>query len=148
MQNWNVKYGFFAGDTRTRGPQWKIQYATGECQFEKVQTSGARVALRALYRNVDERKGGGCEIYIWIKPKASPFQFRYPPLSGDQLKFWFIIPFHYFSNSVSQSYIFLEINVCILYIYLIFVFCDPMYFFAYNDTKIKIKKKIKEIKYD
>lgn len=67
--------------------QWKIQRATGDCQFEKVQTSGARVAPRAPYRNSVEGKH---VIYIWINRKAAervPFSIPIAsPKQKDQLK--------------------------------------------------------------
>lgn len=67
--------------------QWKIQRATGDCQFEKVQTSGARVAPRAPYRNSVE---GRHVIYIWINRKAAervPFSISIAsPKQKDQLK--------------------------------------------------------------
>lgn len=67
--------------------QWKIQRATGDCQFEKVQTSGARVAPRAPYRNSVEGKH---VIYIWINRKAAervPFSISIAsPKQKDQLK--------------------------------------------------------------
>lgn len=67
--------------------QWKIQRATGDCQFEKVQTSGARVAPRAPYRNSVE---GRHVIYIWINRKAAervPFSISITsPKQKDQLK--------------------------------------------------------------